>query len=380
MLPKGEAEQVSKRNFGIFFEMSVRGRSSEIEQKTFHNVLEQIDIADQLGYDAAWFVEHHFTRGFSHSSAPDLMLAAASRTTKNIKLGLGVMLLPFLSPIRVAERVGTLDVISNGRVLFGTGRGASPLEYQAFQRPFEQSRQIWEDHLDAVLEIFKADGAEVTRSGKYYEIPGVSVLPRVVQKPHPEVWVASTSLDGFLAAAKHGYHLLCMPILKGLAGLAEDIAEYKAELARNGFDPDKARIAIMVPWHVTHADSDIEEIVSAYIWYLRRQISLVAPPDYTDARHATHRLFGQTAVGMTEEKALQELTDNRMVVIANPEDSRKAMDEFFAAGATDLILQFEVGGIAHSEIVSSMNLFAKEVAGFADTDVPARKLSAAVGG
>jgi hypothetical protein len=83
---------------------------------------------------------------------------------------------------------------------------------------------------------------------------------------------------------------------------------------------------------------------------------------------------------MTEEKALQELTDNRMVVIANPEESRKAMDEFFAAGATDLILQFEVGGIAHSEIVSSMNLFAKEVAGFADTDIPARKLSAAVGG
>lgn len=360
--------------------MSVRGRSSDVEQKTFHDILAQIDLADRLGYDAAWFVEHHFTRGFSHSSAPDLMLAAAARTTRNIKLGLGVVLLPFLSPIRVAERIGTLDVISNGRVLFGTGRGASPLEYQAFRRPFEQSRQIWEDHLDAVLEIFRADGAEVTRSGKYYEIPGVSVLPRVVQKPHPEVWVASTSLDGFLAAAKHGYHLLCMPILKGLAGLAEDIVAYKAELARNGFDPAKARIAIMVPWHVTHAGSDIEEIVSAYIWYLRRQISLVAPPDYTDARHATYRVFGQNAVGMTEEKALQELTDNRMVVIADPAASRKAMDEFFEAGATDLILQFEVGGIAHEHIVSSMNLFAKDVAGFAADDGVVRELSASVGG
>ena len=80
-----------------------------------------------------------------------------------LAFGLGVMLLPFLSPIRVAERVATLDILSNGRVLFGTGRGASPIEYQAFQRPFEQSRQIWEDHLDAVLEIFSADGGEVTR-------------------------------------------------------------------------------------------------------------------------------------------------------------------------------------------------------------------------
>src|SRR5689334_17769337 len=108
------------RNFGIFFEVAVRGRSAEVERETFHNVLEQIDLADRLGYGSAWFVEHHFTRGFSHSSAPDLMLAAAARTTKNIKLGLGVVLLPFLSPIRVAERVATLDIISNGRVLFGT--------------------------------------------------------------------------------------------------------------------------------------------------------------------------------------------------------------------------------------------------------------------
>src|SRR3954467_9384024 len=120
----------------MFYELEVRGRTREIEQRQFENVLAQISTADDLGYGSVWFVEHHFTRGFSHSSAPDLMLAAAARTTKNIKLGLGVVLLPFLSPIRVAERVATLDIISNGRVLFGTGRGASPREYQAFQRPF----------------------------------------------------------------------------------------------------------------------------------------------------------------------------------------------------------------------------------------------------
>ena len=354
---------MAKRNFGIFFELEVRGKSGAQEQAAFRGVLDQIDLADQLGYDAAWFVEHHFTRGFSHSSAPDLMLAAAARTTKNIQLGLGVSLLPFLNPIRVAERIGTLDIISNGRVLFGTGRGASPLEYKAFKRPFEQSRQIWEDHLDAVLEIFRADGAEVTRSGTYYDIPGVSVLPRVVQKPHPPVWVASTSLDGFLAAAKHGYHLLCMPILKGLNGLAEDVRRYKEELAVHGHDPEKARIAMMVPWFVTGENENMEEVVSAYMWYVRRQINLVTPPDYKDARHATFRVLGQLAAGMSEEDALQELIKERMVFIGDCEQSRAALDEFFAAGCTDLIGQFQVGGLAQERVCETMKLFAKDVAG-----------------
>jgi alkanesulfonate monooxygenase SsuD/methylene tetrahydromethanopterin reductase-like flavin-dependent oxidoreductase (luciferase family) len=354
---------MSRRNFGIFFELAVRGRTGAIEQQAFHNVLKQIDIADSLGYDSAWFVEHHFTRGFSHSSAPDLLLAAAARTTKNIKLGLGVVLLPFLSPIRVAERVATLDIISNGRVLFGTGRGASPLEYQAFQRPFEQSREIWEDHLDAVLEIFEADGAEVTREGNFYKVPGVSVLPRTVQKPYPEVWVASTSLEGFQAAAERGYHLLCMPILKGLDGLAEDIAKYKATLAEHGHDPATRRIAMIVPWHITDNDDNIDDVVSAFMWYIRRQVNLVAPPNYMDARHATFRVFGQLAAGMPEDKALEELTKNRMIVLGDVAESRKALDEFFAAGCTDLIGQFEVGGVSHDRTVSAMQLFAKEVAG-----------------
>jgi alkanesulfonate monooxygenase SsuD/methylene tetrahydromethanopterin reductase-like flavin-dependent oxidoreductase (luciferase family) len=356
---------MAKRNFGIFFEVAVRGRTSSIEQETFHNVLKQIDIADGLGYDAAWFVEHHFTRGFSHSSAPDLMLAAAARTTRNIKLGLGVVLLPFLSPIRVAERVATLDIISNGRVLFGTGRGASPLEYQAFKRPFEQSRHIWEEHLDAVLEIFSADGAEVTREGPYYKVPGVSVLPRTVQKPYPEVWVASTSLDGFLAAAERGYHLLCMPILKGIDGLAADVAAYKKKLADCGFDPSTRHVAMMVPWYVTKSGEDIEDVVSAFMWYIRRQVNLIAPPDYRDSQHATYRVFGQLAAGMSEEKALEELTRHRMIVIADVEGSKTAVDEFFAAGATDLIGQFEVGGIAFERSVSAMESFARDVAGFA---------------
>ncbi|MCW2884473.1 MAG: hypothetical protein QOE54_5763 [Streptosporangiaceae bacterium] len=344
------------------YELEVRGRSRDVERRAFENVMAQVVLADELGYDTAWFVEHHFTRGFSHSSAPDLVLAGLSQRTKRIHLGLGVVLLPFQTPIRTAERVATLDVISGGRVEFGTGRGASPLEYQAFQRPFEQSRELWEESLEAVLAIWNADGEPITRSSEYFEIPNVAVYPRPVQIPHPPVWVASTSLEGYLAAARQGYNLLGMTMLKGLDDVAEDIAKYKQCLADNGFDPESRRIALMIPWYVAPTKEEaVTTAADPILWYLRRQVNLVAPPSYTDARHATHRVLGQAAVGMPPDEAMQVLRDHHMVVIDDVEGSRKAVAQIQAAGATDLILQAQVGGLAHELVTDSMKLFISEV-------------------
>ncbi|MFI6903570.1 LLM class flavin-dependent oxidoreductase [Nonomuraea sp. NPDC050394] len=340
------------------YELEVRGRTREVEQQAFRNVIDQVVLGDQLGFDTAWFVEHHFTRGFSHSSAPDLVLAAISQRTERIHLGLGVVLLPFQSPIRTAERVATLDVLSGGRVEFGTGRGASPLEYQAFQKPFEKSRQIWEDSLEATLAIWQADGEPVSRSNEFFEIPDVSVYPRPVQEPYPRVWVASTSLEGYLAAARHGYNLLGMTMLKGIDDVAADIAKYRECLADNGFDPASRRVALMIPWYVGQAR---DEAADAVLWYIRRQVNLVTPPDYYDARHATHRVLGQLAAGMPPEEAMATLREHLMVVVDDVEGSRKAVARIAEAGATDLILQCQVGGLAHPLVTESMRTFMTEV-------------------
>ncbi|MFG1873816.1 LLM class flavin-dependent oxidoreductase [Sphaerisporangium sp. NPDC049003] len=344
------------------YELEVRGRTREVERRTFENVIDQVVLGDRLGYDTAWFVEHHFTRGFSHSSAPDLVLAAISQRTERIHLGLGVVLLPFQSPIRTAERVATLDVLSNGRVEFGTGRGASPLEYQAFQRPFEQSRKIWEDCLEAVLAIWNADGEPITRSNEFFEIPDVAVYPRPTQVPHPPVWVASTSLEGYLAAAKHGYHLLGMTMLKGIDDVASDIARYKECLADHGFDPATRRIALMIPWHVAPTREEaIATAADPVLWYIRRQVNLVTPPDYYDARHATHKVLGQLAAGLPPDEAMATLREHLMVVVDDVEGSRKAVARIAEAGATDLILQAQVGGLAHDRVRDSIELFMGEV-------------------
>jgi len=348
---------------GMGFEIEVRGRSAEVERRAFDSVLEQVVLGDQLGYETAWFVEHHFTRGFSHSSAPDIVLGALSRITQRIRLGLGVVLLPFQHPVRTAERVATLDVLSGGRVEFGTGRGASPLEYQAFQRPFEQSRQIWEENLDAVLRIWAADGEPVTAEHEFWSVPDVAVYPRPAQRPHPPIWVASTSLDGYLAAAAKGHHLLGMTMLKGLDDVAEDIAAYRTCLADHGHDPDTRRVALMIPWHVAPSrDEAYQNAVDAVLWYIRRQVNLVTPPDYYDARHASYRVLGQLAAGLPPEECVETLRSHHMIVLDDVDGSRKALQRIQEAGATDLICQFQVGGLAHEHVIDSIKLFATDVA------------------
>lgn len=347
---------------GLFYELEVRGRTRAVEQQAFECALAQAVLGEQLGYSSLWCVEHHFTRGFSHASAPDLFLAAVAAITERIRLGLGVVLLPFNHPIRTAERVATLDVLSKGRVEFGTGRGASPIEYQAFGQPFELSRKLWEDNLAAVLEIWAADGEPVDIEHERWSVPNVAVYPRPAQEPHPPVWVASTSREGFLAAAEAGYSLLCMPMVKGLAELADDIAAYRQALADHGHDPDTRRVAMNVPWVVAETVDEAKESADAVLWYIRRQINLVAPPDLMDARHATSRVLGQLAAGLPPEEAIDVLTENRMVVIDDVEGSRRALQDCIDAGATDVLCQFQVGGLAHEKVMASIELFARKVA------------------
>jgi alkanesulfonate monooxygenase SsuD/methylene tetrahydromethanopterin reductase-like flavin-dependent oxidoreductase (luciferase family) len=353
---------MSELKVGIAYELEVRGRTAEIEQRTFENVLAQIVTADELGYGSIWFVEHHFTRGFSHSSAPDLLLAAIARETRQIRLGLGVVLLPFNHPVRTAERVATLDIVSRGRVEFGTGRGASPLEYQTFNQPFEQSRNLWEENLDIILAIWEADGQTVSIEHPLWAIPDVSILPRPVQQPHPPVWVASTSLDGFVAAGQRGYNLLAMPMVKGLDDLAEDVAIYKKTLEEHDFDPSTRRIGMLIPWHVgATRDEALATATDSVLWYIRRQLNLVVPPDTYDARHATYQVFGQRAAGLPPDEAMQVLRDNCMIVVDDVAGSQKALQKVAEAGATDILCQFQVGGIDHESVLRSMKCFATEV-------------------
>src|SRR3954449_3355089 len=156
--------------FGIFYEHQLpRPWTADGEFELLQQSLDQIELADRLGYDYAWEVEHHFLEEYSHSSAPEVFLAAASQRTSRIRLGHGIIQLPTNHPARVAERVSTLDLISHGRVELGVGEGSSVTELHPFDRRFRDKREVWEDAVRCLIPMFADHGNGTEYHGEYFD-------------------------------------------------------------------------------------------------------------------------------------------------------------------------------------------------------------------
>lgn len=196
--------------FGIFYELQLpKPWAEDDEQRLFAEALDQIELADRLGVDYAWAAEHHFLDEYSHSSASDLLLAAAAARTKRIRLGLGIrQVIPsYNHPARTAETVATLDLISNGRAEFGIGEGATRMELDGFGVNIPDKR---EDSLEAAEQIanMMVMSPYPGYSGRSFSMPCRNVLPKPVQKPHPPMWMACTNREAVKVAARNGLGVL----------------------------------------------------------------------------------------------------------------------------------------------------------------------------
>src|SRR5947209_16897873 len=161
--------------FGIFYEHQLPRPWGEGEElKLFQDALTQVELADKLGIDHAWEVEHHFLEEYSHSSAPEVFLAAASQRTKNIRLGHGIVLMPpgYNAPARIAERIATLDLVSNGRADWGTGESASRAELEGFGINPNERRAMWRQTVEQVANMMVMDPYPGF-SGKYFSMPEI---------------------------------------------------------------------------------------------------------------------------------------------------------------------------------------------------------------
>ena len=201
--------------FGIFYEHQLpRPWAEDAEHTLLTNALEQIELADALGIDYVWEVEHHFLEEYSHSSAPEVFLAAASQRTKNIRLGHGIVQTPppFNHPARIAERIATLDLVSDGRVDFGTGEASSEAELGGFGIEPAEKRAMWEEGLRVALRCM-TEAPFAGHSGRYVTMPPRNVVPKPLQKPHPPVWVACSRRDTIHLAAQKGIGALTFAFL-----------------------------------------------------------------------------------------------------------------------------------------------------------------------
>jgi alkanesulfonate monooxygenase SsuD/methylene tetrahydromethanopterin reductase-like flavin-dependent oxidoreductase (luciferase family) len=197
--------------FGLFYELQLPKPGDrddwgpEAERRIYHEMLEQVELADKVGFDYVFEVEHHFLEEYSHSSAPELMMAALSQRTRNIRLGHGIVLTPprYNHPARVAERIAALDILSNGRVEFGTGESASEMELGGFGVERRQKKAMWEEATREIANMM-AQTPYAGFEGEFFAMPPRNVIPKPVQKPHPPLWVAASRRETTMVAARLG--------------------------------------------------------------------------------------------------------------------------------------------------------------------------------
>jgi alkanesulfonate monooxygenase SsuD/methylene tetrahydromethanopterin reductase-like flavin-dependent oxidoreductase (luciferase family) len=191
--------------FGIFFEMSTpRPFSGGIERQVYDNALEQARLADELGFDTVWAVEHHFLEEYSHCSAPEVVLAAVAAQTTRIRIGHGaVVCVPQMNhPIRVAERTAVLDIISGGRLEVGTARSSTWTELGGFQADPDDTKKWWDEYVRVLPRMWSDE--PYSHEGLSFSMPERNVLPKPLQDPHPPLWVTVTSPGTELDAAERG--------------------------------------------------------------------------------------------------------------------------------------------------------------------------------
>jgi alkanesulfonate monooxygenase SsuD/methylene tetrahydromethanopterin reductase-like flavin-dependent oxidoreductase (luciferase family) len=197
--------------FGLFYELQLPKPADkdqwnpEDERRIYHEMLDQVALADSLGFDYVFEVEHHFLEEYSHSSAPEMMMAALSQRTKTIRLGHGIVLTPpgYNHPARVAERISALDIISNGRVEFGSGESASEMELGGFRVQRQLKKSMWEEATREITNMMVQTPYEGFE-GQYFTMPARNVVPKPVQKPHPPLWVAASRRETTMVAARLG--------------------------------------------------------------------------------------------------------------------------------------------------------------------------------
>ncbi|HZQ00275.1 MAG TPA: LLM class flavin-dependent oxidoreductase [Reyranella sp.] len=348
--------------FGIFYELQLpRPWTDGDEHRLYQNALNQIELADRLGYDHAWQVEHHFLEEYSHSPSPESFLAAASQRTRNIRLGHGIMQVTTNHPARCAERIGSLDLLSNGRCEFGMGESASITELEPFGVQMENKREIFEEAVRAIIPMFKPGPSE--HHGKYFQMPLRHVMPKPLQKPHPPLWVACSQLDTLAKCGEWGMGALGFQFVSADAAHAWVHAYYNAFVKRQNKLADyktNPNIALVSFFMCAKTDEEARARAEGDTFF---QFSL--------------RFYGASAgrrrppagtVNMWEEYQKWKAANPeahasalRGGLIGSPDTIRRKLRKFQSSNIDQVVLLNQAGKNTHEHICESLELFAKEV-------------------
>ncbi|MFN8559366.1 MAG: LLM class flavin-dependent oxidoreductase [Dehalococcoidia bacterium] len=349
--------------FGIFFELSVPHPVTKAgEQKAYADALEQARLADELGFDYIWCVEHHFLESYSHCAAPEVFMAAASMVTKNIRFGHGgVVCVPQMNhPIRVAERAAALDIVSGGRLDVGTARSSTWTELGGFQADPDTTKVTWDEFVRVLPKMWTQE--RFSWQGTSFSMPERMVIPKPVQDPHPPLWVTVTTPGTELDAAERGIGCL------GVADTSYAEQERRTNEYRRRIqycDPVGAvnnQVSVVNRLYC-HEDPDVAfqrgmrlvgtyGLANAHLWWTREAYPTRA---YQSLANLSPRQV-QEKGSAAERRALEG------TCIGDPEQITQALKRWESLGVDGVnFLVGELDLIPQAQVMESIRLFAREV-------------------
>jgi alkanesulfonate monooxygenase SsuD/methylene tetrahydromethanopterin reductase-like flavin-dependent oxidoreductase (luciferase family) len=343
--------------FGFFFQLPCAPEQAERER--YRDTLAQIVHGDQLGFDTAWLAELHFFPEFSVMSSPLIVATAAAQRTQRIRLGMAVSLLPLCDPIRSAEDAATVDILSDGRLVFGVGRGTNPLHYGGFNIPMTESRERFSEALEVVTQAWTAE--RVNYEGKYYRYKDVAVYPKPLQKPHPPIRVATNSSDTFPLAGRLGYPMFSSLVVVPLPRFRRDIAVYWQTFEEAGHRRTGEEIALLFPLYVAETEAEAQQVPRESVMHYFEVLSRRIVAGDADLDAAT-RERNKEMQARFQRLTFEEVREN-VAIIGTPEHCIERItwlrEEF---QLSELICWFNPGGLMPPEtVLTSMNRFATHV-------------------
>jgi alkanesulfonate monooxygenase SsuD/methylene tetrahydromethanopterin reductase-like flavin-dependent oxidoreductase (luciferase family) len=347
-------------NFGtfFFFQAAPGYRHADI----IHRELEQVEWTEELGYVEGWFTEHHFI-DYGLSVDPSSLAAAAASRTRRVRIGLAAAILPFHHPLRLAEQMALVDIISNGRLDVGVGRGNRPAEFAGYRVPQIESR----DRFDETVEILRLAWTQerFTFHGRYFDFDDVRVIPKPLQQPHPPIYQVCVSKDGIENTALRGWPMLNSVLTGPVDQLVGNRDTYVAALEKSG--RSAAEIAALLGrWGVSRqiyvADTDaqaLEEAKAAELWYQESFRKFVVPERIEDAHPSLQpgfRAMADKLGRVTWEDLVRET-----LAFGSPDTVARHIAHMRELGVGQVLCWMNFGGLPQDKIRRSMELFAREV-------------------
>ena len=338
--------------FGFFDQLPCA--ASQSESQRYQDILAQIRLGDETGFDSVWLGELHFGPSTSIMASPLMVLATAAQHTQRIRLGTAVTLLPLHSPIKIAEEAATADILSGGRLEFGVGRGTAPIHYVGYNVPMEESRERFTESLDVIRTAWTQE--RFSYQGQYFRAEDLRVVPRPIQKPHPPIRMAANSPDSFAMAGQLGLSIFASPLINPPDKLREYIAEYYEHL-KPGIQPD---VALMFPVHVAASrEKAREEYEPSLMNFFKAAGERLRPLGQTSMKG--YEAFKQVLERL--ERVNYEGLDKKMGAFGDPDyciDRIRSFQQEYPMA--EFIGYFNQGGLVdHAIVRRSMELFAKEV-------------------